>query len=105
MGGDVSTRKPRNIRPTILLGQDESVFKQYSFSSKTWTGPTGENTLLPKSDGYSKMVSAYMSRPMGMGVIVSSSQLESINKSRKRKKYISVDSANTINGTTEKNHL
>ena len=50
----------------IIIGQDESVFKQYSFGSKYWMGEYGEMKLLPKSDGYSRMVSAFVSRELGV---------------------------------------
>jgi len=41
-----------NPKPFMIIGQDESVFKQYSFGSKCWIGEHGEMKLLPKSDGY-----------------------------------------------------
>ena len=82
MGGDLSVRKPPNTRPVIVIGQDESVFKQYSFSSKSWVNPNGERKLLPKSDGYSLMISAYCSRVFGFGLKVTNEQLKEINLRR-----------------------
>ena len=55
----------------MVIGQVESVFKQYSFGSKCWIGPDGEMKLLPKSDGYSRMVSAFVSRDFGFGLQLS----------------------------------
>ena len=72
MGGDLSVCKLIERRSSIIIGQDESVFKQYSFSSKSWQGVSGERTLLPKSDGYSLMVSAFCSRVFGLGLHMNS---------------------------------
>ena len=35
MGGDLSVRNKDGSRPVIIIGQDESIVKQYSFSSKS----------------------------------------------------------------------
>ena len=43
-------------RRLVLIGQDKTVFKQYSFSQKCWVGTGGQTQLLPKSDGYSRMI-------------------------------------------------
>ena len=105
MGGDLSVCKLIERRPSIIIGQDESVFKQYSFSSKSWQGVSGERTLLPKSDGYSLMVSAFCSRVFGLGLHVNSQQLEEINKRRSEgdtAHYLNKESANEIYGTTLK---
>ena len=59
MRGDLSVRKSDIDQPVIIIGQDECVIRQYSFSSKTWHGKDGEKKLLPKSDGYSIMISAF----------------------------------------------
>ena len=61
-------RQNPSTRPMIMVGQDESVFKQYLFGHKCWVGPGGETQLLPKSDGYSKMVSGFVSRGFGVGI-------------------------------------
>ena len=53
----LSVRKPLHVRPLIIVGQDESAFKQNSFSANCWFGPGGECKLMPKSDGYTQMVS------------------------------------------------
>ena len=70
MRGDVSVRKSYMDRPVIIIGQDKCVIKQYSFSSKAWHGKNEEKKLLPKSDGYSLMISAFCSRCFGLGLYV-----------------------------------
>ena len=105
MGGDLSVRKDEGSRPLIVIGQDESVIKQYSFSAKCWQGVNGERRLLPKSDGYTTMISAFCCRVFGLGLHVTNEQLVEINKRRTEgitSHYLSTDSANEINGTTLK---
>ena len=61
--------------PIMIVGQDKSVFKQYLFGHKCWVGPGGETHLLPKSDGYSKMVSGFVSRDFGVGLHLGESEI------------------------------
>ena len=69
-------------RPLMIIGQDKTVFKQYSFSRKCWVGPGGETHLLPKSDGYSRMISGFVSRSFGVGLHLSKEELEKVNERR-----------------------
>ena len=92
----------------MIIGQDESVFKQYSFGRKCWVGPGGETQLLPKSDGYSKMVSGFVSRDFGVGLYLSKVELEEVNERRMGSEwghYLSKDEALTVYGTTQKKKL
>ena len=105
MGGDLSVRNKDGSRPVIIIGQDESIVKQYSFSSKSWQGAEGQRKLVPKSDGYSLMISAFCSRAFGLGLTVTNEQLFEINKRRSEglfSHYVSTESANEIYGTTLK---
>ena len=86
----------------MMIGQDEFVFKQYSFGHKCWLGPGGETQLLPKSDGYSKMVSGFVSRDFRVGLHLSTIELDEINEGRVSNKwcnYISKEEALTVYGT------
>ena len=108
MRGDLSVRKRLCDRPLIIVGQDECIVKQYSFSSKCWTGKDGEKKLLPKSDGYSIMFSAFCARCFGLGLTVSDEELEEINQRRNSERfshYISQDAAMEIYGSTKKKLL
>ena len=49
----LSVRRQSQLRSTIIISQDKSVFKQYSFGQRCWFGPNGETELLPKNEGYS----------------------------------------------------
>ncbi len=69
-----------STRPLMMIRQDESVVKQYSFSRKCWFGPGGETKLLPKSDGYSKMVSAFVFQEFGMRIKLTKDELKEVNK-------------------------
>jgi hypothetical protein len=61
-----SIRVSRSARSIMIVGQDESVFAQYLLGSKTWVGPKGQHPLLPKSEGNGYMLSAFVSREMGL---------------------------------------
>jgi len=76
----MSVRCPPNSRPVMIVGQDESCFKQYSFSKRCWVGPGGEMKLLPKTDGYTQMVSAFCSRTFGFGLILNEEELKQLNE-------------------------
>jgi len=98
-------RDPTLTRPLMIIGQDETVFKQYTFSQKCWVGPGGETQLLPKSDGYSRMVSGFVSRSFGVGLLLSQDELDKVNERRMGSEwghYVSKDSAMTVYATTKK---
>ena len=108
MRAGLSVRKPLNSRPIIIYGQDETVLKQNSFSKSCWHNPNGASQLLPKSDGYSKMISALFSRYDGLGVVLSEQQLEEINESRLGEEwceYISKTAAMEVYGSTKKKQV
>ena len=97
-----------SIRPILMIGQDESVYKQYSFSRKCWFGPDGETKLLPKSDGYSRMVSAFVSRDFGLGIKLSKDELKQVNERRMSNEwgfYLSKNEAKNVYGSTKKKEI
>ena len=66
-GATMSIRVSSHAKPMMIIGQDESVFAQYLLGSKTWVGPKGQRTLLPKSEGEGYLLSAFVSRKLGFG--------------------------------------
>ena len=64
-GGCMSVRA-NNLKPIMILGQDECVFHQFSLVSKQWVGAEGQRALMPKSEGAGLMVSAFQSRELGL---------------------------------------
>ena len=66
-GGDLSVRKPANQRPVIEVGQDEAIFDQYAFTSRTWHGSEGQTTMRPKGTGDGLMASAMVGPSLGFG--------------------------------------
>ena len=103
-----SIRKPMCIRAVIIIGQDETVFKQYSFSAKCWYNNLGATKLLPKTDGISVMLSAFVSRMFGMGLVLNDIQLEEINERRRSnewKECVSAERAMEVYGKTTKKPL
>lgn len=57
MKPSMSVRCWPNEKQLIILGQDESCFKQFSISKRCWVSPDGEMKLLPKTGGYNAIVS------------------------------------------------
>jgi hypothetical protein len=105
-GGNLSVRKPNASRPTIIIGQDESAFSQYSFSSKSWKSPRGHCQLLPKSNGETIMISAFVSRIFGLGITLTEDDISKINRYRHKKpEYVSHESSLYINNTLLKEDI
>ena len=79
-GGDLSDDFPKGMRPLLIIGQDESVFHQFSYSSRSWRAPKGEAHLLPKSNSYSIMVSAFISNAFGFAFCPTDHEINQLNK-------------------------
>ena len=111
-GANLSHRFPPNRRPVIIVGQDEAVFKQWSFSKKSWHDHKGSGTLLPKDEGHSLMLSAFVSRAWSFCVeketnLLSRDMIQRINCLRRdsvlgRDKYLSTESAIKVIGGDDK---
>jgi hypothetical protein len=61
-GNLISVRCPVGCKPLISYWHDESIYKQFLISLKTWTGPGGQKNIVPKDDGLGVMLSAFQSR-------------------------------------------
>ena len=77
-----SIRVSSKARPIMIVGQDESVFAQYLLGSKTWIGPNGQRPLLPKSEGDGYMLSAFVSRELGLGREMTDDELLKVNTAK-----------------------
>ena len=104
-GGNLSVRKPPEVKPLMIFGQDESVFNQFLLKSKQWVGPQGQRPLLPKTEGLSLMLSAFQSRETGFGAHINRIQLDEINDSRRGKNYVDIDAAMAVTGQAGKKDL
>ena len=109
LGGNLSHRFPSERRPVVLVGQDEAIFKQWSFSKKSWGDHKGRGVLLPKDDGHGLMLSAFVSRAWGFYsdnsgevVLLTPEKLEAINQSRRAQTYLAEDSASQVLGGSSK---
>ncbi len=96
----MSNRAPHGSMPIEVFGQDESVFSQFIFPTKTWMGPNQERGLFPKALGEGLMISAFVSRDSGFGMPVSPAQLDAINHLRYGTDYIDKVAAMSIHLTT-----
>ena len=106
-GASLSIRKDQNVRPLILIGQDESTYHRFIFAKKQWKGPLGQHQLLPKSEGEILMVSGMQAREFGLGVgqLLTPEIIKSVNNNREGKEYISKEDAILVNGTANKKNL
>ena len=68
------------LRPTIIVSQDKSIFKQHLFSWQCWFGPNGEDKLVLKIDWYTQMVLAFVSRSFGVRLRIDEEDLVKINE-------------------------
>jgi hypothetical protein len=104
-GGNLSVRMLPCERPVIVMGQDECIVKQYSFTRKEWIGPEGEQAITPKDDGLGVMISAMQSREFGYGMLLTPDQLCCVNAARLGQKYKDEQAAMKKRGTVENSHL
>ena len=86
----------------IIPGQDECIFKQYTFTKKAWVGPNGEKMLIPKDDGQGIMISAFQSHEFGFGLTLTKEQLDEINRKCNGEKYCDKKAAIHLHGTDKK---
>jgi hypothetical protein len=104
-GGWPSVRRNETQKPLMIWGQDECAFQQHRYSPKQWVGPDGTRAILPKSDGYLTMVSAFQSRELGFGWTLTDEQLEMVNNKRRNEEYVDKDAAIDITGKSTKDRL
>ena len=79
-GGHLSVRKPADQKPLLTFGQDECIFKQFSFTPKAWTLPNGQKAVIPKDEGAGIMISGFVSREFGFGMEIAHGDLEKVNR-------------------------
>ena len=104
-GGNLSVREPIDKKPMLSFGQDECIFKQFSFTSASWTAPDGQKAVIPKDEGQGLMISAFVSREFGFGMDLSEEDLQKVNRERHGKKYSDEEAATKINGNPNKQTL
>jgi hypothetical protein len=44
--GNLSIGLPEGRKLLICFGQDEAILKQYCYTSKSWTAPTGQEAII-----------------------------------------------------------
>ena len=101
-GGNLSIRKDPNLKPLMINGQDEVIFRQNTFTGSSWTLPDGTKQLLPKDDGQGLMLSSFCSRELGYGYSVPPDILKIVNEKRKSEKYDDENAAIIKNGSANK---
>jgi hypothetical protein len=101
-GAHLSVRRDTNKRIVMFIGQDEAIFKQFSFLSKMWTGPKGERPLLPKDEGAGVMISSFICREYGLIHKLDQQMLHSINEIRQGARYADEEAAMEVYGSSLK---
>ena len=104
-GGYLSVRKPSNKKKTMIIGQDECIFKQFLFSKNFWSLPDGTKQIIPKDEGHGVMLSSFCCRELGFGFEICDELLEKVNLMRKGQTYSDEAAAHAINVTSQKPSL
>ena len=88
----------------MIIGQDKSAFAQSLLGAKSWVGPKGQHLLLPKSEGNSYMLSAFVLREFGLGRLLTEDELARINSQQQTNgaTYIDTHAAIEVLGTINK---
>ena len=92
-GGNLSVRFDSSLKPLVIFGHDECIFKQFLMPSKQWYGPNRETFIRPKDDGLGIMISAFQSREFGFGLDTTESDLSEVNRRRQGVKYRDIQAA------------
>ncbi|KAI2509143.1 hypothetical protein MHU86_5262 [Fragilaria crotonensis] len=101
-GAQLSVRRDTNKRTVMFIGQDEAIFKQFSFLSKMWTGPKGERPLLPKDEGAGVMISSFICREYDLIHELDQQLLHSVNEIRQGSRYADEEAAMEVHGSSLK---
>jgi hypothetical protein len=103
-GGNLSVRRPENVKPRVTFGQDEAIFRSSQLNESCWA-IDGQQTLQTKLMGAGRMVSALCSREFGFGLDLSAEQLGNVNEVRRSQKYGDEDAAIYLLGSADKKDL
>ena len=101
----LSVRWDINKPIVMFIGQDEAIFKQFSFLSKMWTGPKGKRPLLPKDEGAGNMISLFIDREYGLIQELDQYTLNPVNAVQHGARYADKEAAMDVNGTFVKPQL
>ena len=105
-GGRTSIQvKDEALRTMMIFGQDKPAFHQLTLKPKNWAGPNGERVHLPKSDGITVMMSAFISWDTGLRLEIEAAMLERINESRRGQRRADQRAANNIFNSVDKSDL
>jgi hypothetical protein len=91
-GGNQSVQLPTDQKARLFFGQDEAAYRSSSPNEKCWT-INGQFELRSKGIGQGIMVSALVSRALGMGIDISVEQLEQVSSNREGAKDVDEEAA------------
>lgn len=76
-------RGKEDENPIIMFGQDGCIVKEYLFTNKYWALPNINIPPMPKEEDQGIILSSFVSRELGYGFEMISSQLAHINEYKK----------------------
>jgi len=103
-GGYLSVQKSLEEKPLLSFSHNECIFQQFIFTLSAWSGPRGEQAIIPKDEGNGIIMYAFQSREFGFGLKLSLAEIQQINqfRSEKRPLYAEAESAIKINSAAIK---
>ena len=105
--GNLSVWVPKDSRSIVLIGQDESTYHQYIFSSEQWKGPAGRNFIQPKGVEKILMLSGFQAREsgLGLGCILTNDVRSTVNDTRKGQTYKAENNAMLVYKSVLKKYI
>ena len=92
-----------SLKPIVILGHDECIFKQYQFTNKSWVSDKGTTCIIPKDEGIGIMISAFQCREFGFSHRdFTEEELGKINDNRRNKRYLDPDAVKKVHGSNIK---
>ena len=86
-GGYLSVRKKQELKPLMMLGQDECIFNQFVFTKWVWILLDGSKQLTLKEEGQGTMLSFFCYRYLLYSFVVTDHILNKVNKSCENSNY------------------
>jgi hypothetical protein len=103
-GGNLSIRKPENVKPGVNFGQDEAIFRLSQLNESCWAIGR-QQTLQTKLMGVGQMVSVLCLQEFGSGLDLSVEQLAKVNEMRRNQKHGDKEAAIYPLGSANKKDL
>ena len=89
-----------SLKPIVILGHDECIFKQYQFTNKAWVSDKGTAFIIPNDDAIGIMISDFQSRECcSSNQDFTEEDLRKINQHRRLTHYLDQDAVRKVHGS------